>query len=255
MGRVAVFDSGLGSLSIIMAIRKVTKAEIIYFADQKHYPYGKKSSSQLRQIIESSIKLLKKKFNPDVIVVGSNTPTILFEDLFMDKAIIGVSPPLSKAIKITKTKSIAILATSTTINSSQLDRFIANNVPTNISVIKIDATKLIDLVETGKFLNDVSYCKNKIPKYLCNEFSSKNIDVVTLSSTHLSFLNSILTEMFPTISFLDPALDVAKQITKMRNFSPSQKNSLKIFSSSNTTQLQNHLSKLKIKNTVQHLEF
>ena len=49
MARIAVFDSGLGSFSVIMAIKKVCKAEIIYFADQKNFPYGKKTKKQLRR--------------------------------------------------------------------------------------------------------------------------------------------------------------------------------------------------------------
>ena len=59
MVKIAVFDSGLGSLSIIQAIQKLSKTEIIYFADQQNYPYGKKSHAQLRKIIQKSIKLLQ----------------------------------------------------------------------------------------------------------------------------------------------------------------------------------------------------
>ncbi|MCH8834298.1 MAG: glutamate racemase, partial [Thaumarchaeota archaeon] len=43
MAKIAIFDSGFGSLSIIRAIQKTTKSEIIYFADQKNFPYGKKT--------------------------------------------------------------------------------------------------------------------------------------------------------------------------------------------------------------------
>ena len=60
MARIAVFDSGLGSLSIIQAIQKISKSEIIYFADQQNYPYGKKSQAQLRTIMQKSIKLLQE---------------------------------------------------------------------------------------------------------------------------------------------------------------------------------------------------
>ncbi len=60
MVKIAVFDSGLGSLSIIKEIQKITKSEIIYFADQKNYPYGKKSQAQLRTVIQKTIKLLEK---------------------------------------------------------------------------------------------------------------------------------------------------------------------------------------------------
>ncbi|GBL41512.1 glutamate racemase [Nitrosarchaeum sp.] len=62
MVKIAVFDSGLGSLSIIKAIQKVCKSEIIYFADQKNFPYGKKSKKQLETIINKTIKMLKENF-------------------------------------------------------------------------------------------------------------------------------------------------------------------------------------------------
>ncbi len=77
LAKIVVFDSGFGSLSIIRAIQKMTKSEIIYFADQKNFPYGKKTKSLLYGIITQTIDLLKNKFNPDLIVIGSNTPTLL----------------------------------------------------------------------------------------------------------------------------------------------------------------------------------
>ena len=41
LAKIVVFDSGLGSLSIIKEIQKNMKTDIVYFADQKNYPYGK----------------------------------------------------------------------------------------------------------------------------------------------------------------------------------------------------------------------
>ena len=115
MVKVAVFDSGLGSLSIIKEIQKITKSEIIYFADQKNYPYGGKSQAQLRTVIQKTIKLLERKFTPEIIVVASNTPSLML-DLSTQK-IVDVKPPLKIAKKITKTKQIGILATKSAINS------------------------------------------------------------------------------------------------------------------------------------------
>lgn len=66
MAKIVVFDSGLGSLSIIKAIQKISKSDIIYFADQHNFPYGKKSQAQLSRIIQNSIKLLGKEFSPDI---------------------------------------------------------------------------------------------------------------------------------------------------------------------------------------------
>ena len=105
--KIAVFDSGMGSLSIIKSIQKVTKAEIIYFADQKNYPYGKKSKSELKKIIQTTITKIKQKFEPDMIIIASNTPSILFSE-FLNGDIIGVLPPVKLASKISKTKNIVI---------------------------------------------------------------------------------------------------------------------------------------------------
>ena len=77
MAKIVVFDSGLGSLSIIKAIQKISKSEIIYFADQENFPYGQKSQAQLSKIIKNSIKLLDKEFSPNLLVIASNTPSLM----------------------------------------------------------------------------------------------------------------------------------------------------------------------------------
>ena len=117
MAKIVIFDSGFGSLSVIQAIQKSTKSEIIYFADQVNFPYGKKTKSQLLSIVTQTIDLLKNKFNPELIVVGSNTPTLLLEKIFTPK-MIGVLPPLKEAVKKSKTNHIAILSTKSVIKSN-----------------------------------------------------------------------------------------------------------------------------------------
>ncbi len=107
MAKIAVFDSGLGSLSIIQEIQKISKSEIVYFADQKNFPYGMKSQVELSQIIQKSIKKIHEMFNPDVIVVASNTPSLML-DLVTSK-IIDVKPPLKYAQKNQKQKKLEFL--------------------------------------------------------------------------------------------------------------------------------------------------
>ena len=77
MTKIVVFDSGLGSLSIIKAIQKISKSEIIYFADQENFPYGQKSQAQLSRVIKNSIKILDKEFSLNLIVIASNTPSLI----------------------------------------------------------------------------------------------------------------------------------------------------------------------------------
>ena len=249
MVKIAVFDSGLGSLSIIKPIRKITNADIIYFADQKNYPYGIKTVSQLDKIIKSTISKLQERFEPDIIVVGSNTPSLLL-DIKKDK-IIGVFPPLKEAATRTKSGKIGILATKTVVENKILDRYIRKNVPRMIHVEKINATPLVDLVESGKFISQKQIAKGIIKKIIAPHLEN-NVDVFTLSSTHLPFLMPILKELFPGVIFLDPADALAQHISKISKHK-SKKSSLKIYSSGDTERFHRQLLKIGIKNKVNPL--
>jgi len=253
MTKIVVFDSGLGSLSIIRAIQKITKSEIIYFADQKNFPYGKKTKSQLYTIINQTIGFLKNKFNPDLIVVGSNTPTLLLDEIFSSN-IIGVLPPLKEASKISKTKNIAILATNAVTKSKELSKYIKKNqLSKKVSVKKVNASPLIELVESGKFITNKKICQKIIKKILHDVFLQNNIDVVTLSSTHLPLLRSLLQVEFPGITFLDPAQEVANRVKNLVGKKRSKRNSLRIFTSGNQKTFQKQLQKIGVKNKINFL--
>ncbi|MHB8601229.1 MAG: glutamate racemase [Nitrosotalea sp.] len=250
MVKIVVFDSGLGSLSVIKPIQKRINAEIIYFADQKNYPYGTKTISQLDKIIKSTILKLQEKFDPDVIVVGSNTPSLLLDIEKKDK-IIGVFPPLKEAASKTKSGKIGILATKTVVKNKILDKYIRKNVSYKIHVTKINATSLVDLVESGKFISQKQMSKKTIKKII-NPHLNNDIDVFTLSSTHLPFLVPILKELFPRVTFLDPADTIAKHISKILKHKP-EKSRLKIYASGDIKTFQKQLLSIRIRNKVNPL--
>ena len=248
MVKIAIFDSGFGSLSIIKPIQKRTKSEIIYFADQKNFPYGKKSKKQLDKIIQNTIKMLKHKFNPELIVVASNTPSLLLK-IKNNSKVIGVLPPLKQAIKKTKTNNIGILSTQSVVKSKELSNFIKKNkIPKKVNAYKINASPLVSLVENGKFITNKKETKKIIQKTLKNQFTKNNIDTATLSSTHLPFLIPFLKKEFPDIIFLNPADSVANEISS--KYKASKRNSMKIFTSSDPKKFQKLLEKIKIKNKV-----
>lgn len=254
MAKIVVFDSGLGSLSIIKAIQKISKSEIIYFADQHNYPYGNKSKSQLSKIIQNSIKLLKEKFSPDIIVVASNTPSLMLN--LSTKKVIDVKPPLKDARKISKTKQIGVLSTKSAINSKGLNEFIKeSNFLKNYKIFKINGSELVNLVESGKFISNKKYCQKIIKKNLDNILHHSSIDTITLSSTHLPFLKSLLKKQYPKINFIDPSNIVAEKIFSRTKNNQNKKNSLKIFTNGKTNQFQLKLDKIGIKNKVNLLSF
>ncbi|MFB5601553.1 MAG: glutamate racemase [Nitrosopumilus sp.] len=252
MAKIAVFDSGLGSLSIIKEIQKNMKADIVYFADQKNYPYGNKSQAQIASIIKKTINLLEKKFTPDIIVVASNTPSLMLN--LQTGKIVDVKPPLKLAQKQSKSKKIGILATNASVNSKGLANYVTeNNIPKSYEIFKIDGSNLVDLVESGKFLNNEKYCKKIIKKSLDDYIITEKIDTITLSSTHLLFLKKILKKEYPKVEFVDPGSLVAKKIFRKIKNKQSKRNSLKIFTSGNIINFKNKLNKIGIKNKINYL--
>ena len=244
MVKIAVFDSGLGSLSVIKSVQKKIKSDIIYFADQENFPYGTKSKSQLKKIIKKTINTLRKNFNPDLIVIGSNTPSILLKNILKKPKVIGVLPTLKDAVDNTKSCSIAILATKSVVESKSLKNYIKKNVPDSIKVTKINASSLVELVESTEFIHDKKLCKKKIRNLLLEPFKKNNVDVVTLSSTHLSFLLPILKKIFLMVKFLDPANTVANEIAMVVCKKKSKKNTIRIFASGDVALFQNKLKQL-----------
>jgi len=252
MVRIAVFDSGLGSLSIIKPIQKQFKCDIIYFADSKNFPYGKKTIKEIRNITLQTISKLQNIFIPELIIVGSNTLSLTLD--LHTKNILTVLPPLNEAKKITKSNSIAILATESIVNSNLLDEHIRKFEMDDIKIIKINASPLVDLVEHEYFYSDPNFCKDLIRKLLTSKLSKNSVDVVILSSTHLPFLLKFLEEIFPYVHFIDPSYSLAKKIKKRYYMYNKKKNSLQIFTSGNVEVLEKKLKHLGIKNKISKLE-
>ncbi len=252
MARIIVFDSGFGSLSVIKPIQHTIKSDLIYYADQKNFPYGKKSKSQLTKIITNRIKFLEEKFKPDLIVIGSNTPSLLVE--INKKNVVKVLPPIKMAAKISVTGNVAILTTLAAVKSKKLSEFIKRNkLPKRINIKKMNASRLVQLVESAKFIDDQNLCNTVVRKTLSEQFSKYNIDVATLSSTHLPFLLPFFKKQFPHVTFLDPAQEIANKVRKIIGKKSSKRNSMKIFTSSEPEKFQNHLWKMGIKKKVSFL--
>jgi len=242
--KIVVFDSGLGSLSVIKAIQKKMKSDIIYLADKKNFPYGKKTKSQLYKIIIDTIEKISEKFDPDVIVLASNTPSLLFKDK-LPKNVITVLPPLEK---IQNASNVAILSTQIVTQSKELDKFIKKFKDLE-NVSKINCSELVELVESGKFLTHKRDCVKTILKVLEDEFKENKIKIATLSSTHLPFLLPFLKKYFRGVEFIDPAHDVATKISKLKG-PKSTRNTLSIYTTESPKALQRNLKNMGISNKV-----
>lgn len=249
MAKVAVFDSGLGSLSVIRPIQRAVKTEIVYLADRKNFPYGSKSRKELEWIIRGRIHDLSERFNPSLIVVGSNTPTLLLPHLIRDN-VVGVTPPLEEAARLSDTGKMAVLATRSVATSAELLHFIrSRNLPDHLSFSMIDASELVSLVESGAFVSNPQRCRKAIRRILGPIIPRDEIDTVTLSSTHLPFLRSHFEVEFPDVAFLDPGEEVARVVRERLGDSPGREG-FEIFASSDLEEFQRRLAHIGIREKV-----
>ncbi len=212
---VAVFDSGVGSLSIIKELQRETPNEdLLYFADRFHFPYGNKSHSQLHEIILSSIKFLER-YQPKLIILASMTPSVQILHKVMAKVntpIIGVTPPLRRAARLSKNKHVGIMATEGTISSHELSALIRKEISQDVRVSRFNASPIIELIEKGVHVLDERRTYNAISQMLMNSLEDGDIDVVFLCSTHLPLVQNYLRSLFPQIKFVDPSAAVAREV-------------------------------------------
>ena len=257
---VAVFDSGIGSLSIIRELRReIPYEDLLYFADRVHFPYGAKSHSELREIIINTINYLKR-YKPKLVIVASNTPSVQVLDeirrMITDISIIGVRPPLKEAARLTKKNHIGIMATEGMIRSREFENQIRRQVPQHILVTRFNASPIIELIEQGVHLENERRTFNVISRALGDSIDEK-IDVITLSSTHLPFVKRYLNSLLPTVRFIDPAQIVAKDVRKFLTFyrmtKKSGRGNLRILVSDDKQQFEKSVRALGVREPIEEV--
>ena len=211
---IAVFDAGLGSYAIVEAIKKAyPKQDIIYFADRKSFPYGTKTTDELKTIIEDSVDFLLKK-GASFIVLASNAPSITVLDKIKNNdKVIGIYPPLKDVIK-DKMKNTLIIGAKVMIESPELQDYIKREVGNSYKQFHVEnASPLIQLIENGAFINNIMETEKTIRNFI-NDCENKfgKLDSITLSSTHLPWLFSYFKKIIPEVKLYDPADNLVKAI-------------------------------------------
>ena len=215
---IAVFDSGLGSLSVIKQLRKHLPTEnLLYLADELHFPYGNKTRQELLTIVLDILRYLER-YKPKLVVIASITPSVQILDEVKRSSkigVLGIIPPLKTACKLTKKKHIGILATAGTIKSKELGVLIKSQVPQNILVTKFDASQIIGLVENGEYISNERKTFDAISKAIeYREDLDSHIDVMVLASTHLPFVSNYLVSLLPKIRLIDPVKLLTNDVTR-----------------------------------------
>ncbi len=121
---IGVFDSGIGGLSILRALRAQMPAEqFVYYADTAHNPYGDKSDAFVMERSLAIAHELVQEQGIKALVVACNTATAaaigLLREAYPDLPIVGIEPALKPAALLTRTGRVAVLATRGTLQSAK----------------------------------------------------------------------------------------------------------------------------------------
>ena len=213
---IGVFDSGVGGLSVLRAIRKQMPEEsVLYFGDQGHIPYGPRPMEQIRNFSEAITRFLLSQ-DAKIIVVACNTASAAalqyLRDKFPDVTFVGMEPAVKPAAELTHTGKVGILATPATFQgalyASVVERF-ANGV----ELMQDTCPGLVQEIEQGHLEGRET---RRILERALVPMLAKNIDTVVLGCTHYPFVIPLIQQIVgEDVRVIDPAPAVAKQVRRV----------------------------------------
>ncbi len=233
---VGVFDSGIGGLSILRALRSELPAEhFVYLADSAYATYGERSEEFVRKRSLAVTRQLIEQFNIKALVVACNSATACAIDqirsTFPALAVIGVEPAVKPALQASRTRRIGVIGTRATLSSARfrtLLQAVASEAefivqPCDGLAAAIERTVQTPSMGSG---SDSGTDENAIEieaicaRYACaiGTFGSSNdeIDTLVLGCTHYLFAERELRICTgPNVTFIEPGVPVARQARRL----------------------------------------
>ncbi|MBI4759914.1 MAG: glutamate racemase [Chloroflexi bacterium] len=213
---IGIFDSGVGGLSVLRAIRaQMPEEPILYFGDQGHIPYGPRPMEQIRDFSEAITKFLLAR-GAKIIVVACNTASAAalkyLRERFPAVQFVGMEPAVKPAAETTQTGKVGVLATPATFQgalyASVVERF-ANGV----ELFQDTCPGLVQEIERGNLQGGET---RRILENALRPMLAKNIDTVVLGCTHYPFVIPLIREVAgEKVRVIDPAPAVARQVKRL----------------------------------------
>jgi glutamate racemase len=201
---LGVFDSGLGGLTVLRRLRALLPHEdLLYFADQRHVPYGDRPDAELRLLLASNVAYLASH-GVDAIVMGCNTSCAIAAHYGWPPA----APPIfdlieaaASAVAESGARRIGVLATAATARSGAYGAAIRARCPT-VDVREAAAPALVPLVESGVLDGPVARAAVASACALLGT----DLDAIVLGCTHFPLLDGAFEEVLgSTVARIDPA--------------------------------------------------
>jgi glutamate racemase len=189
---LGVFDSGLGGLTVVRALREALPGEdLIYLGDTARVPYGTKGPATIvKYALGCAAHLVARDVK--VLVIACNTVSAVAPDRLrveLDIPVLGVIEPGAKAaVAATRSGKIGVLATAGTIASGAYARAVSQ-VSTRAEVVGQPAPLLVPLAEEG-------WTEGEVPRLAVRRYveplARAGVDVVVLGCTHYPLLRKVI---------------------------------------------------------------
>lgn len=185
--KIGVFDSGVGGMSVVRAIKNgLPELEIVYAQDNQNVPYGNKTAAELHHLV---LPILKGMVSDgcEAIVVACNSVTTNIINLLRDELsvpLIGIEPMVKPAAEQTKSKTIAVCATPATLSSKRY-AWLKNQYAKDIKVLEPDCSDWAYMIESKTI--DRQIIKDRL-----EEACQAGADVIVLGCTHYHWIEKYI---------------------------------------------------------------
>ena len=210
---IGVFDSGIGGLTVVKALRdRLPNETIVYLGDTARVPYGPKSPDTVQRYALELADMLMKK-NAKALVVACNTVSSVALPLLTRKfsvPVIGVIEPGARAaLQATHNRHVGVIGTRATIRSGAYEKALRAT-DSNVRVSSRACPLLVPLIEEGLLDDDVT--DRVIVRYL-EPLLSDGMDTLVLGCTHYPLLSAAIARVIGNeITLVDSAENCATTV-------------------------------------------
>ena len=209
---IGVFDSGLGGLSTVRAMKKLLPNEdIVYFGDTGRVPYGTRSNETVETYAAQDIRFLRS-FSCKMIVAACGTVSTAAANVIaaISEPSTGITKPSAKAaVKATKNHIIGVMGTSATVNSEAFDDEI-HALDGDAKVIAVSCPLLVSLVESNWIDIDDEVTNAAVKRYIAPIIEG-GADTIILGCTHFPILAPIIQKIAGSgVTLIDSGLEEAQ---------------------------------------------
>ncbi|MDM0119276.1 glutamate racemase [Variovorax arabinosiphilus] len=217
---IGVFDSGMGGLSVLAALRaELPHEDFVYFADTAYAPYGERGDAY---VIERSLAVaehLVREHRVKALVVACNTATTaaihLLRAAHPALPIVGLEPGLKPAVAASRTGHIAVMATRGTLASAKYAALRAA-VAGTADVRPVPCDGLVKAIEGFDTAGIASLCQRYMDEAGPFGEGAADVDTVVLGCTHYPLvIDELRTHAPTTLRFIDTGLPVAQHTRRL----------------------------------------